>query len=75
MSRAQDHSCFACLHVRDAAGLYAEGRRNGVEIWHPLMDQTWGTREFAIVTPDGHWPVLCEELSARPEAKRPGKKA
>jgi uncharacterized glyoxalase superfamily protein PhnB len=50
MSKAQDHSWFAYLHVRDASGLYEETVKNGVEIWHKLADKPWGMREFAIVT-------------------------
>jgi catechol 2,3-dioxygenase-like lactoylglutathione lyase family enzyme len=64
MSKAQDHSWFAYLHVRDASRLYEETVKNGVEIWHKLADKPWGMREFAVVTPDGHrivfgerWPV------------------
>ncbi len=62
MSQAQDHSWFAYLHVRDAAGLYAEAVANGVKIWHPLADQPWGMKEFAVVTPDGHRIVFGERL-------------
>lgn len=62
MSKAQDHSWFAYLHVRDAAGLCKNCIANGVEIWHPLADKPWGMREFAIVTPDGHRIVFGEEL-------------
>ncbi len=60
MSRTQDHSWFAYLHVSDAAGLYQEVVKNGVEIWHPLADQPWNVREFAVVTPDGHRIVFGE---------------
>jgi catechol 2,3-dioxygenase-like lactoylglutathione lyase family enzyme len=63
MAQAQDHSWFAYLHVRDAAGFYAEVVANGVEIWHPLADKPWGMREFAIVTPDGHRIVCGEPLA------------
>ena len=63
MTQAQDHSWFAYLHVRDAAGLYAEAVRNGVEIWHRLADKPWGMREFGIVTPDGHRIVFGEVLA------------
>ena len=66
MTDVPDHSWFAYLHVRDAAGLYREYRERGVSIWHPLADKPWGMREFAIVTPDGHRIVYGEEL---PEAK------
>jgi catechol 2,3-dioxygenase-like lactoylglutathione lyase family enzyme len=63
MSECQDHSWFAYLHVRDAAGLYEEAVRNGVAIWHRLADKPWGMREFAIVTPDGHRIVFGETLA------------
>ncbi len=63
MTQAQDHSWFAYLNVRDAAGLYAEAVRNGVEIWHCLADKPWGMREFGIVTPDGHRIVFGEVLA------------
>ena len=62
MSKTQDHSWFAYLHVRDASGLYAEYVKNGVEIWHRLEDKPWGFREFGIVTPDGHRIVFGEKL-------------
>jgi predicted enzyme related to lactoylglutathione lyase len=62
MSKTPDHSWFAYLHVRDAAGLYEEVRSRGVEIWHPIADTPWGMREFAIVTPDGHRIVFGEVL-------------
>jgi len=63
MTQAQDHSWFAYLNVCDAAGLYAEAVRNGVEIWHRLADKPWGMREFGIVTPDGHRIVFGEVLA------------
>ena len=62
MSKNQDHSWFAYLHVSDAAGFYEEIVRGGVEIWHPLADKPWGMKEFAIVTPDGHRIVFGEKL-------------
>ena len=64
MSKAQDHSWFAYLHVSDAAGFYEVTVRNGVDIWHKLEDKPWGMREFAIVTPDGHRIVFGEKLPA-----------
>jgi hypothetical protein len=40
-----------------------------VEVWHPLADEPWGVREFAIVTPDGHRIVFGEEVpNAEPGA-------
>ncbi len=64
MSKAQDHSWFAYLHVLDAASLYQEVVQNGVEIWHKLENKPWGLREFAIVTPDGHRIVFGEKWPA-----------
>ncbi|MBX3059282.1 MAG: VOC family protein [Anaerolineae bacterium] len=63
MAHVPDHSWFAYLHVRDAAGLYDEIVKNGVAIWHKLADKPWGRREFAIVTPDGHRIVFGESLA------------
>ena len=68
MSKAQDHSWFAYLHVEDAAGLYEETVERGVEIWHELADKPWGMREFAIVTPDGHRIVFGERWPVPPDA-------
>ena len=62
MSKAQDHSWFAYLHVQDAKSLYNEVVAQGVEIWHKLADKPWGMREFAIVTPDGHRIVFGEKV-------------
>lgn len=64
MSKAQDHSWFAYLHVEQAALLYQDVVKHGVEIWHPIADKPWGMREFAIVTPDGHRIVFGERLAA-----------
>lgn len=71
MSKAPDHSWFAYLHVRDAAGLYEETVARRVEIWHKLADTPWGMREFAIVTPDGHRIVFGERLPVTTDAKQP----
>ena len=62
MAKVTDHSWFAYLHVRDAAGLYREYLERCVGIWHPLADKPWGMREFSVVTPDGHRIVYGEEL-------------
>ena len=63
MSQAQDHSWFAYLHIHDASSLYRDCLARDVDIWHPLADQPWGMREFAVVTPDGHRIVFGERLS------------
>ena len=69
MSKVQDHSWFAYLHVREASGLYQEIVNSGVDIWHKLEDKPWGMREFAVVTPDGHRIVFGERLPVQPDAK------
>jgi predicted enzyme related to lactoylglutathione lyase len=43
-------SVHAGAHVDDA---YAEARRRGYEIVHPLTDEPWGVRRFFVRTPDG----------------------
>ena len=63
MSKAQDHSWFAYLHVDDAQAMYREVLEKGVEIWLALADRPWGQREFAIVTPDGHRLVVGQALA------------
>lgn len=63
MSKCQDHSWFAYLHVQDATNLFKEFVSRNVEIWHKLEDKSWGMREFAIVTPDGHRIVFGEEIA------------
>jgi catechol 2,3-dioxygenase-like lactoylglutathione lyase family enzyme len=63
MTKCQDHSWFAYLHVHDARGFFAEVVNNGVEVWHNLDDKPWGMREFAIVTPDGHRIVFGESIN------------
>jgi predicted enzyme related to lactoylglutathione lyase len=65
MSKTQDHSWFAYLHVQNASELYQEIADNGVEVWQKLEDKPWGMREFAIVTPDGHRIVFGEELTVQ----------
>ena len=65
MSKAQDHSWFAYLHIEHASLFYEEVVKKGVEIWHPIADKSWGMREFAIVTPDGHRIVFGESLPSQ----------
>jgi uncharacterized glyoxalase superfamily protein PhnB len=62
MSKAQDHSWFAYLEVNNASVFYDEVVNNSVEVWHPIADKSWGMREFAIVSPDGHRSVFGERL-------------
>jgi catechol 2,3-dioxygenase-like lactoylglutathione lyase family enzyme len=64
ISKFQDHSWFAYLHVQDATSLFKELVGKNVEMWHRLDDKPWGMREFAIVTPDGHRIVFGERIAA-----------
>lgn len=63
ISKCQDHSWFAYLHVRDVSGFFQEVLKQNVEIWHKLEDKPWRMREFAVVTPDGHRIVFGEEIA------------
>ena len=40
------------VFVDDVDALHAEFERNGTPNLGPLVDQTWGTREFGVMDPD-----------------------
>jgi predicted enzyme related to lactoylglutathione lyase len=43
------------VHVgADVDKAYAEARRRGYEIVHPLTDEPWGVRRFFVRDPDGN---------------------
>jgi len=43
------------VHVgSDVDEAYAEARRRGYEIVHPLTDEPWGVRRFFVRAPDGN---------------------
>jgi catechol 2,3-dioxygenase-like lactoylglutathione lyase family enzyme len=49
------HDSVISVHV--GAGVdeaYAEARRRGYEIVHPLTDEAWGVRRFFVRDPDGN---------------------
>lgn len=62
-----DHAWFAYLQVPDAQALHDEFAAAGVRFWHPLQDQPWGMREFAILTPDGHKIVFGQDIDDDPK--------
>ena len=68
ISQAQDHSWFAYVTVTDARSLYADYVRRGVTLWYPLADRPWGSREFAIITPDQHRIVFGQALNTQGDA-------
>lgn len=48
---------LAAVSVRVGAAVdhaYAEARRRGYEIVHPLTDEPWGLRRFLVRAPDGN---------------------
>jgi catechol 2,3-dioxygenase-like lactoylglutathione lyase family enzyme len=42
------------VHTDDVDGAYAEARRLGYEIVHPLTTEPWGVRRFFVRSPDGN---------------------
>lgn len=53
-SQLGDHSYFAYLQIEDIDAFYNSVRAAGVKIIKPLRDESWGMREFALLTVDGH---------------------
>lgn len=45
---------MATIRVADVDEAYAEARRRGYEIVHPLVTEPWGARRFFIRDPNGH---------------------
>ena len=41
------------MNVDDVDAAYAEARRRGYEIVHPLTDEPWGPRRFFVRDPNG----------------------
>ena len=60
-----DHSWYGYVTVADAAALFAEYQRAGVEFTQRLSVKPWGMREFGIRTIDGHRLMFGQELAAR----------
>jgi len=42
------------VHTQDVEGAYAEARKFGYEIVHPLATEPWGVRRFFVRAPDGN---------------------
>jgi predicted enzyme related to lactoylglutathione lyase len=48
------HDSIVSVHVgADIDEAYAEARRRGYEIVHPLTDEPWGVRRFFVRDPNG----------------------
>ena len=49
------HDSVISVHVGSGVDeAYAEAKRRGYEIVHPLTDEAWGVRRFFIRAPDGN---------------------
>jgi catechol 2,3-dioxygenase-like lactoylglutathione lyase family enzyme len=49
------HDSVISVHVgSDVDEAYAEAKRRGYEIVHPLTDESWGLRRFFVRAPDGN---------------------
>lgn len=49
------HDSVISVHVgSDVDEAYAEAKRRGYEIVHPLMEEAWGVRRFFVRAPDGN---------------------
>ena len=53
-SKLGDHSYFAYLHITDIDSYYESVSAKGARIGKSLRNETWGQREFSVVTADGH---------------------
>jgi uncharacterized glyoxalase superfamily protein PhnB len=53
-SQLGSHSYFAYLHVKDIDALCESVRAAGAQICKTIRDESWGMREFGVVTVDGH---------------------
>jgi len=50
---APEDSVISVLVGTDVDEAYAEAKRRGYEIVHPLTDEPWGLRRFFVRAPDG----------------------
>ena len=52
---AAPHDSVISVHVGSGVDeAYAEAKRRGYEIVHPLTDEAWGVRRFFVRAPDGN---------------------
>jgi uncharacterized glyoxalase superfamily protein PhnB len=49
-----DHSYLAYIEVDDVDACYARAVDAGADVLKPPTDETWGRREVALRSPDGH---------------------
>jgi uncharacterized glyoxalase superfamily protein PhnB len=58
-----DHSYFAHVLVTDVDALYRDVCQRGATILFAPKDQSWGLREFGVVTPDGHRILFGQQIA------------
>lgn len=58
-----DHSYFAYINVSDSESLYQELSSKSVTIRKQLKTESWGMKEFAIETIDGHRMMFGEHIA------------
>lgn len=63
-----DHSYFAYLHVDDIDALHREWAARGALIGRAPHDTSWGMREMAVATPDGHRLMVGQTMARAGQA-------
>ena len=61
-SQLGDHSYYAYLEVENINDYYATVCAAGAKISKKIRDEPWGTREFGLVTVDGHRIMFASSL-------------
>lgn len=59
----RNHSYFAYIDLENIDDLFEEYSSKEIEVIQPLSDKSWGQREFAIRTIDGHRIMFGEEIN------------
>ncbi len=54
------------LQVSDAEAEFQRISAAGVEVAHPLTDEPWGQRRFALLDPAGIWVDVVEQIEPEP---------
>lgn len=57
---------FLTFQVADAAAEFARLEQAGVPIAHPLTDEPWGQRRFALIDPAGVWLDIVQQTEPAP---------
>ncbi len=57
-----DHSYFAYVNCEGIDELYRDYERRGAEILPGISNKPWGTREFGVMTPEGHRIMFGEDI-------------